>query len=893
MFGFDEPQRQQQPIVVPSRDRLTNTERVAELETETAIERLRRLEEWLDLERQRQAPNRYQQALDDDFFDGLQWSDEDAQALIARGQAPLVYNKVAPTIRWVTGTEKRTRIDWKVYPRSDDDAAGADAKTKLLKYIQDVNKSAFARSAAFTDAMKVGVGWLECGIRADPTEFIVFDAHESWRNVWYDSLAEDSMQRDWRYMIRKKSVDTDIAETLFPWRREAIRASSTYNDQIGDDRDDEWYLGSLLRSNDPRSLVVAEGGLYLGGVTEQFNKRSRIQLYEMWYRYPTRMYLVWGGQFHGKQFDPQNPIMAQMLREGAISLFDRVALKMRCAVFMRGTLLQDVPSPYRHDRFPFTPVWGNRRARDRMAYGMVRNLRDPQEDFNKRMSKALFALSTRRIEAEKGAVDDWEELRLEAARPDAILIRNPGKQLQMTTDVDVAQHHIQYAEIDSRMIQDASGVTDENMGRRTNATSGYAIERRQEQGAAVTADYFDNLRLAIQLHGEKVLSLVEQYVTMPMQIRILGERQGYDFTPINWAKRGADGQPIILNDITASQADFVVSQQDFRESAREAAFETLMEMLGKIAQLDPSFVKMLLDDVLEMSNIPGKDDIVATIRDITGKVARDKRLTPEEQQVQKQREEAKAQEAAAAKALQLRGITAEIAAKEAQAKKLEAEAVAAIKEAESAGGTEAAVAEVAAGYQKQLDALRQDTAKLIDALREQVRAANAKAADSSAKIASDERIAERKIESEERIAGQRIVSDEAIAREKARKDADAKAAAATAAIGAKQEQSSRAAQVGKQIDALGAQFDRFRADVQAQMRELRVEQREGLATFVEKQSAGRAEVAPAQPSAPVVVVVPTEDGEVEKRITIETDANGNPKAATVTETRKAPRKKDK
>jgi hypothetical protein len=55
---------------------------------------------------------------------------------------------------------------------------------------------------------------------------------------------------------------------------------------------------------------------------------------------------------------------------------------------------------------------------------------------------------------------------------------------------------------DERMIQHAGGVTDDNLGRRTNAVSGEAIKARQLQGSVVTAEIFDNERFAIQHQGE-------------------------------------------------------------------------------------------------------------------------------------------------------------------------------------------------------------------------------------------------------------------------------------------------------------------------------------------------------------------------------------------------------
>src|SRR4030067_369777 len=138
------------------------------MDTPAAEARFRQLMEWYQQERERQAANRYQMALDEDFYDGLQWSEQDIAELEARGQAAYVYNKVKPTIDWVIGTEKRTRIDFKVLPREEDDVDGAETKTKLLKYLSDVNKTPFHRSRAFSDQVKAGVGWLADGIRREP-----------------------------------------------------------------------------------------------------------------------------------------------------------------------------------------------------------------------------------------------------------------------------------------------------------------------------------------------------------------------------------------------------------------------------------------------------------------------------------------------------------------------------------------------------------------------------------------------------------------------------------------------------------------------------------------------------------------------------------------------------
>ncbi|MGL4528325.1 MAG: hypothetical protein ACRCUC_15250, partial [Aestuariivirga sp.] len=91
----------------------------------------------------RQSENRFQMAIDEDYYDNIQWSEDEARQLKERGQAPIVYNVTAQTINWVIGSEKRGRTDFKILPREKEDTKPAEIKTKLLKYLSDVNRLPF------------------------------------------------------------------------------------------------------------------------------------------------------------------------------------------------------------------------------------------------------------------------------------------------------------------------------------------------------------------------------------------------------------------------------------------------------------------------------------------------------------------------------------------------------------------------------------------------------------------------------------------------------------------------------------------------------------------------------------------------------------------------------
>jgi hypothetical protein len=337
------------------------------------------------------------------------------------------------------------------------------------------------------------------------------------------------------------------------------------------------------------------------------------------------------------------------------------------------------PSVYRHNRFSLTPIWCYRRNRDRLPYGIVRRVRDIQNDLNKRASKALFLLNTNQVIADKGAVDDWNELRDEVDRPDGMMIKNPNKELLIRRDTDAATGQIQMMTLAAQSIQRGSGISNENLGRQTNAASGEAIQARQQQGSVVTTEPFDNLRFAVQVQGEKQLSLTEQFYSEEKVVRLTGSKNKIEWLRVNQPEQQADGSVRYLNDITASQADFVVAEQDYAGTLRQVMFDSMQSMAQR---LPPELAMRLMIIAMEFSDLPNKDQIADELRRMTGERDPNKEMTPEELQQQQE------QMAMQSEALQMQREQAMGSLEEQRAKVREINARAAKLESEIAGAGE-------------------------------------------------------------------------------------------------------------------------------------------------------------------------------------------------------------
>ncbi|GLQ09237.1 portal protein [Devosia yakushimensis] len=603
----------------------------------------------------KQYENRMQRALDDDFYDNHQWTEEDIATLEERGQKAIVYNVISASVDWVTGTEKRARADYKILPRRKEDSQPAQRKSELMKYLSDVNRTPFDISRAFEDSVKSGLGWIEDAINDEGDGEPLTAQYENWRNMLHDSSATKLDLTDGRYIFRSKWVDLDIACAMFKKRRGMLeQAAATTEDLLGTDEYGDEAMDSqetMLEYNSARAADRLSG-----------YSRQRVRLIEGWIRLPLETQRIKGGVFHGELYDKFSPGHVEALNSGEAELVTKMTMRMHVAIFTTAGMLWFSESPYRHNQFPFTPIWGKRRAADGLPYGMIRGLRDIQEDINKRASKALAILSNNKVIMEEGAVEDVDALMEEVSRPDALIVTKPGKRLDLESDRDLSQYQLELMSRNIAMIQQASGVTDELLGRKTNATSGVAIQRRQDQGSMATAIYFDNLRLGSQVRGEKLLSNIEQFVSEKKAFRITNMRGNPQYVRVN------DGLP--ENDIVRSKADYVITDADWRASLRQAAVDELLELMTR---LPPQVSLLLLDLVVENMDISNRDELVKRIRSVTGQRDPDAEEPTEEELAQQQAKAELDQFQRAQLVAELRKTIATAAKSEAEAERIVAQ----------------------------------------------------------------------------------------------------------------------------------------------------------------------------------------------------------------------------
>jgi hypothetical protein len=570
---------------------------------------------WFIAEAHRQANNRAQRARWERYYDSEQIDPAVRAEIEARGQTVVVFNEIKSTIDWLIGTERRQRIDFHIMPRDaiDRDASkDAEVKSKVLKWLADVNRAGFERSQAFDDAMKSGLGWMEVGVRGDPNDPSIYIAHAPWREVLHDSMAQRLDLSDARYIFRIKIVDLDVALAMFPDKEKELLKVR----QDGDDMQafSTWMggTGNLLDLGLLNGMSADDGDGYDNAVPpDLFNPRERVLLVECWCIEPNG------------QAGRDTP-----------STYDRAGMSMRVSIMTEYDTIAEEWSPYKHGRFPFIPKWAYRNKRTGLPYSPIRALMDKQDALNQALSKALHEASVNQTIAEVGAFESEimtpEQVHAEMMDPEGMAIVANGAlgngRFKTERGIDRARGQMMMAEIFRLGIREGSSVTDANKGRDTNATSGKAIGLQQDQGSVLTTELFDNDLLARQQEGELTLSLVEQYMTGPRVIALSGDRKQSQMVEVN--KPQPDGT--VLNDLAARSAQFVVGEQAWRQTLAHSAFESMMELMGNLAQTAPQVVVACLDLILEYADVPNKEALLERVRAVTGQPGPDNQETPEQ-----------------------------------------------------------------------------------------------------------------------------------------------------------------------------------------------------------------------------------------------------------------------
>jgi hypothetical protein len=609
---------------------------------------------------------------DCEMVDGDQWTDTDkAKAIDAGIPYTLTINRTFPTVNLLIGLQIINKYDIIAKGRTSKDSEISQVMTEGVKYVMDQNDGLFRVSQAFKDEIVPGVGFLATGFNSDPRKEKVKVDYRDWKTMWFDPYASPWIEPErCRYVIYQPWMDIIDLQALFPEKRKEI--DEQYNN-----------LSRNVLSNSAsvydQATEVEEKVLYSVGSGWVVNQRKRVRPAEVWYtHYETCIFVIFPDG-NVLEVRPELPPLEQfdMVRY-AQEVVKANVKKIRAATILGDLILADVKSPYAHDQFPFVPFVGYVDRYNR-PYGVPRQLRDQEEEINRRRSMALALLNSRRVTMEEdapGETQTIDELYEEANKPDGFLVVSPGaiknQKILIHDQAQLTPMQMQLLEQSEREVDQIAGMNAEIYGRKSNAISGVAEEKRVAQSATVTMSLFENLRRSLNILGYQTVCNIKGAWTGEKVLRITDRMSGADrFVELNKRIPGANGSILIQNNVTQSKVDIVVSDAPMTDTTRELNMMMIIEWIKKSP---PEIIPQLLMLAFEMSNMPNKDQLLARIKPLLGLDPRDEDLSPEQlKQKAIQGRDAQAQKQAVIEQLQLEAAKLKVQGSELENKRLMAE----------------------------------------------------------------------------------------------------------------------------------------------------------------------------------------------------------------------------
>lgn len=260
------------------------------------------------------------------------------------------------------------------------------------------------------------------------------------------------------------------------------------------------------------------------------------------------------------------------------------------AIWVMGQLLSLEESPYNFNRFPYSHFTLDTDL-DNFPVGYVKTMRSPQDEVNKRHSKALHYLNSKQVWAEETAFKDIADAKKTLAKPDGITLfvddaLREGRAIAVD-NVQLAATHIQLMEQSKREILGLVGLNPAYMGQEGNYDSGDKNQQNIQQAQNVLAPMLNRLRISRYDVAYMTMKMSIDYYVEERLIRILEANRSYSFMPINGTKLLDDGTIADVNNMMVDDVDIIIEDSPASLNEEEQQLRILLQIQGQTGQPIP------------------------------------------------------------------------------------------------------------------------------------------------------------------------------------------------------------------------------------------------------------------------------------------------------------------
>ena len=469
----------------------------------------------------------------------------------------VVLNRILKTVKIITGFQSQNFADITVLPEEATDSDRAAVYSHVLKWIISQKSNKRHICDAFSDGVSCGLGWISVDLmyERDLVNGDITIGHPSPFSIMPDPTFGEPDLSDAQYVFRHAWLTKDQAKLMYPDASEVI---------------------DKAQAEDPKDSDTPQSPRARGA--------KRILVIEKWYRtVETRRTVVNAETAEVVDVTDMTPEMLEEQFPNATVLTKNIPTIKLTTVVKGGGILYDGDHPHGTDEFPFIPVFGyydsSYNDLTLRMQGIVRALKDPQREKNKRRSQimqSVLSMPYGGMMYQDGAFDkatDWEvtEGGIKFLRVLDFSKIKEIKAAELPTSIVSLE---QMSDNDMVTIGPNPDILGEQMSK---SEPGINIQLRQKQGMMAIQEFFENLSFAKKTLGRYLIKMINANFESEKIAKIIGQPVPSDFIS------------------SASDVTYDCEVDEIRESQtyKMATFQMLKDLAQQGVQIPPeTFIKM-------------------------------------------------------------------------------------------------------------------------------------------------------------------------------------------------------------------------------------------------------------------------------------------------------------
>lgn len=534
------------------------------------------------------------------FKDGKQLSDEDERILTSQKRPNVAFNSVQKYIKFVGGVQRMTPQALIYMPRSVEDEKTqmrGEMITKFYEYIMgSVNQGAAERSRAFDDLNIAGMGWTNtwASRSKNPKGDIMYAWADSMQMLWPENSRQNLEGGKW--VGRESNMDVEEAINRWPDKAMYLRASAGQGND--DDGIPDFGYANTRRTIDYKVPYIMTPPLNRDSGGGSTGKPGEVKILE---------FQFWQDEDGFYFFDPlqgddtwMNTTDFNAYRRKLVKLqkpitdYDRQLHRVYKNTFLlqRRIMLQEPEKLVIDGTFTYNCMTGHWDNQDKIWYGIMRVLMDPQRYANKFLNQVIEIMGAQSkggYDAEAGAVTGTQRKDIEnnSSKAGSVNIWAHGAlaehRMQPKTLPQIPDGSLAVLQFCMKSFDDVSGIASQSFGMAVGGgTPGVTLRRQMLAGLLILAGEFEALTRFRKREGE----IVYGFMKVVADNRVVRVGGPFDSEALKM-------DPELFND-PSLELDILIDEVEHDPTMRQYYADTVTQMMPTLIRTG-KFIPELLD----------------------------------------------------------------------------------------------------------------------------------------------------------------------------------------------------------------------------------------------------------------------------------------------------------